>query len=474
MVIVFLGLLIFGAHLFNGLFRLTKIPNALILLVIGIVLGPVTGVIKPSFFGEVGPIFTTVTLIILMFESGINLKIGELVKSIGSAFMLTVFNFIGSLAIAMAGAYFGSRLIPSIENLDMLGAAFFGAIVAGTSSAIVIPIIKQLKMNKKGETVLLLESAISDVLCLVIGLALLSSMKEGEFEAGALANNIWKSFLFAAVIGLVGGFIWSLILERLRLIKNHTFTNLAIVFIVYGATEYFQLNGGIATLCFGIALGNSYLFGNTWLKNVIPAAELNENEKNFFGEVVFILQTYFFVYVGVCIQFGNPWIYLVAAVIVTGIIMIRPISIKLLVRGKMSLQDLSIMSVMTPKGLVPAILASIPLQLGLTGGQMIQDVSYAVVLISIVVCSVLVIIISKDPLALGYFKNMLQAKANDAEVVMKNPEADTVSSTEEDDSEDNDMATEAIEEPPKEPKKPTDTALQSWNEVDPDEPPTNI
>lgn len=469
--IVFLGLLIFGAHLFNGLFKHTKVPNALILLIIGVLLGPVFKVIDPSDFGKVGPIFTTVTLIILMFESGINLKIGQLVKSIGSAFLLTVFNFLGSMAIAAGIAHLA-------VGLDLLSACFFGAIVGGTSSAIVIPIIKQLKMNEKGETVLLLESAISDVLCLVIGLALLGSMKEGEFDSGALANTIWKSFVFAALIGTFGGFVWSLILERMRLLKNHTFTNLAIVFVVYGATEYFGLNGGIATLCFGIALGNAYLFKNTWLKNVIPAAELNEGEKNFFGELVFILQTYFFVYVGICIKFGDPWIYLAGLGIVIGVILIRPFSIKLLVRGKMSLKDLSIMSVMTPKGLVPAILASIPLQLGLAGGEKIQDISYAVVIFSIILCSTLVIILSKDPLSIAYFRNMLQGKSTDARVVLteEGEEVTVMGTPEEDENEEGDVAedgneevepVEGEEDDPQEPSKPkTGNDLQSWDDLE--------
>lgn len=447
--IVFLGLLIFGAHLFNGLFKHTKIPNALILLTIGVVIGPVLKIVQVDDFGDIGPIFTMVTLIILMFESGINLKIGELIKSIGSAFMLTIFNFLGSMAIAMGGAIL-------FTDIDMMGAAFFGAIVAGTSSAIVIPIIQQLKINKKGETVLLLESALSDVLCLVVGLALLSSMEAGEFEAGALVDTIWKSFVFAALIGLIGGFIWSLMLERVRLLQNHTFTNLAIAFIIYGATDYFNLNGGIAILCFGIALGNSHLFGNTWLKNIIPAAELNDNEKSFFREIVFILQTYFFVYVGVCIQFGNPWIYLLGLGIVIAIILIRPISVKLLVRAKMGLKDLSIMSVLTPKGLVPAILASLPLQYGLVGGEAIKDLSYSVVIFSIVVCSILVIIVSRDPLSIGYFRNMLQGKADDAEVVLKNQPIDGEEGEEEVDG----------ESTPEEKKPEGDKALQSWDDVE--------
>jgi len=396
-----IGLLIFGAHLFNGLFKFTKIPNVLILLVIGIVVGPITGLVKESYFGSVGPIFTSITLILILFESGTHLKIGELLKSIGSAFLLTLFNFLASAVIGTFIAY------TFFSDIDLMGSTFFGVIIAGTSSAVVIPIIKQLKMNEKGHTTLMLESALSDVLCLVIGLALLQAMKEGVFEVKAILNTIWKSFLIATLIGFVGGFIWSIIIHFTRIIENSKVMNLAFVFIIYGLTEYLKFNGGIAVLIFGITLGNAYLLQNTFLKNIFPAKELMENEKDFFSELVFILSTFFFVYVGVCMKFESISVYLFALLIVGLIIVVRPISIKLLVRTKMSFKDLSIMSVMAPKGLVPAILASIPIQYGIAGGESIQMLSFAVVLLSILICSILIIILSKNPFQIGYLKKVL-------------------------------------------------------------------
>lgn len=406
-VIIFLGLLIFIAYLFNALFEKTKVPNALLFLIIGIVLGPITGVVTQEHFGAIGPVFTNITLIILLFESGTNLKLNAFIKSIGSAFLLTLFNFIVSAVIATLVAWYFSK------SLDLISASFFGIIVAGTSSAIVIPIIKQLKMNEKGATILILESALSDVLCLVLGLALLAAMKKGVFEITTILDTIWKSFLIAALIGLFAGIIWSVLLNIMRTIKNYTFSNLALAFIIAGATDYFGFNGGIAVLVFGITLGNAYLFSGKIFKEKFAPKELLEKEKNFFAEIVFIISTYFFVYVGVCIQFGNPVIYLLSFVIVMAIIIVRPVSVKLFVRSKMSFKDLSIMGIMSPKGLVPAILASIPLQLGIEGGEIIRDMSYSVVLLSIIICAVLVIILSKDPFMIGYLKKLLFGKSTD-------------------------------------------------------------
>ncbi len=411
-VIIFLGLLIFGAHLFNSLFRFTRVPNVLLLLLVGILLGPVLGIVKSSQLGLAGPVFTTATLIIILFESGTNLKIGDLMRSIGSSFLFTLFNFIGSGLVAFLLAY---MLAPSME---LMGSVFFGVIVAGTSSAVVIPVIQQLKMHEKGATILLLESALSDVFCLVIGLAMLEGMSRGVFDPVHIWEKIWKSFLLATLIGFGGGVLWTSLLSRIRTIKNSIFTNLAFVFIVYGVTEMMGYNGGIATLIAGITLGNMHLLsGNILLGRLFRESKLQNEEKHFFSEMVFILSTFFFVYVGVCVHFGSIWIYVVALLIVLGIIMLRPLSVKIFVRKKISLLDLSIMSVLAPKGLVPAILAAIPLQMGIAGGQSIQDLSYAVVLLSILVCSVLVIILSKNPFSISFLRKQLIAGSTDADKV---------------------------------------------------------
>ena len=161
-IIIALGLLIFCSHLFNELFNKTKIPNVLLLLLIGIIVGPIGGIITKDFFGEIGRVFTIITLIVILFESGAGLQMKEIRVSIGSASILTIVNFVFTVSITAITA----RLILS---LDYLSAVFIGAIVGGTSSAVVIPMVKQLKFSQKSSSVLILESALSDVLCLVVG-----------------------------------------------------------------------------------------------------------------------------------------------------------------------------------------------------------------------------------------------------------------------------------------------------------------
>ena len=410
LIIIFLGVLIFFSHLCNALFSFTKIPTILVLLAVGILLGPILGIVRQEHFGEIGPVFSTITLVFILFESGASLKLKDIASAIGSSFFITLFNFIISTVVATVCAHY-------LGGVAWMGATFFGVIVAGTSSAVVIPIVKQLKLSEKTSTILSLESALSDVLCLVIGLSLLEAMKLGVLNITDVLNKMWQAFLFAMIIGIVGGLVWSIVLKYMRKIENSIFTSLAFVFIIYGLAEYLGLNGGIATLAFGIMLGNAYLLHATKLKSLFPATNLRLEEKNFFSELVFILQTYFFVYVGVNIQFGSYNIYLLGLLIVLIIIASRPFSIRLFTRGKLPMKDLTVMAIMMPKGLVPAVLASLPVQLGLAGAIVIQDLAFSVVLLSIVICSVLVIILSKDPLSIAVLGKILAGKSIEQEQV---------------------------------------------------------
>ncbi|MBN2820671.1 MAG: cation:proton antiporter [Bacteroidales bacterium] len=398
--IIILGLLIFLSHVFNELFEKTKIPNVLLLLLIGIIIGPVSGIVTKDFFGKLGNVFTTITLIVILFESGSGLNFREIKKAIGSAAVLTILNFILTVLLTSVIAHY-------LLTVDVMSAVFIGAIVGGTSSAVVIPMVRQLKMSEKSSSVLILESALSDVLCLVVGLALLDGITQGVVSVTMVLSKMWKAFVFAITLGLLSGFLWSVIINKIRSVKNSMFTTLAFVFVLYGIVELLGLNGGIAVLSFGIILGNAESLGNSSRLKKVVALEhsgFNNNERDFFAEIVFIMQTYFFVYVGISLQFGSPSIYATGLLIVILIIVLRIPGIVLLSGKSITKPERTIMSVMTPKGLVPAVLASLPLQRGLAHGEIILDLGYSIVLFSIVICSLLVIIFSLKPNLLTGFK----------------------------------------------------------------------
>ena len=56
-------------------------------------------------------------------------------------------------------------------------------------------------------------------------------------------------------------------------------------------------------------------------------------------------------------------------------------------------------AIMAPKGLAAVVLATIPLQQGVAGGELIKNVTYGVVLLSIVLTSLLLLLLGKTKLS---------------------------------------------------------------------------
>ena len=87
-------------------------------------------------------------------------------------------------------------------GLELNASLLLGSILGGTSSAVVIPLVKQLAIKKENEVVLVLESAITDVLCIVFALAFMESYKIGGVQVGKIVGKVISSFLLALMIGV--------------------------------------------------------------------------------------------------------------------------------------------------------------------------------------------------------------------------------------------------------------------------------
>ncbi len=392
-IIAFVGILIFLAHLFTGIFSKTRIPDVLLLIAIGICVGPVFGLASTGDFGAVGPIFTTVTLIIILFESGLTLKLSMLKTALGGAMILAPFSFFLTMVVV---AGLGIWLV----DLEVLPAFILGAIVGSTSEAVVIPLVKQLKVKEETSTLLSVESSVNDVLSIVITIALIQAYVAGKFEVVTVSGNLIASFLVALVFGIIGALIWSSLLNWFHQIKNAMFTTPAFVFVIYGLTEWMGFSGAIAALSFGVTIGNIQsikipIFRKD--KDREPIG-LNETEKIFFAEVAFLLKSFFFIYLGISLQLISQWFIIVALILTAVAFIVRIPAVKFSFRERMEKKDISVMAVMVPKGLAAVVLASIPVQMEVAGAETIRDITYGIVLFSIVATSILVLFLEKTPL----------------------------------------------------------------------------
>lgn len=402
LVIGLVGVLIFAAHLFEAIFRQTRIPDVLPLVVIGLVLGPLLGIATPTSFGAVGPIFTVVTFVLILFEAGTGLSFSSLRKTYKETLILTTVTFILNVVLIGVAAHY-------LMGLGFIKSFLLASVVGGISSAIIAPMLGQLNMQEDGKTVLLLESSVTDVFCVIAALSFIDISGLGDitqFDIGLGMGKMIASFLLAAMMGTVGAFGWSYIFNKVRGLQNSMFTTAAIVFVIFGLAEWLGYSGAIAALAFGVTLGNisSLRLPKLYSGFNTDFSGLNISEKAFFAEMVFILKTFFFVYIGISLQLADWWLIVVGLILTVLIFMIRLPVVKFTVLKSTPVTDASMLAVVIPRGLAAAVLASIPFQQGMEGGEIIQNTAYAIILISIIITSLLVFLIDKTKLKNFYYR----------------------------------------------------------------------
>ncbi len=387
--VIFIGLLVFVSHLFTGLFEKKRIPDVLLLMMIGLVIGPILGLVNAEAFGVLTDVFTTVTLAFILFHGGLDLRISAMRAAMKGTMALTLGNF----------------FVTTIVVGPPLTAFTLGAILGGTSSAVVIPLVQLLHMQESSKTILVLESALSDVLCIVFVLAFGEAYKSQELNVMQMVGNILSSFTLAGIIGIAGALVWSAVLAKVRTLKNSMFTTPAFVFVVYGLSELLGFSGAISALAFGISLANIDLFPMRYIRRIRKEGleTLNDTEKQFFAEIVFLLKTFFFVFIGVSIRFSNVWTMLLGVLLTVVIYIMRIPTVKFSVRQPLPTVDLTVMAAMVPKGLAAAVLAGVPLHLGMPNGDLVRDLVYTVILTSIVFTSVLIPLLEKVPSVRAFY-----------------------------------------------------------------------
>ena len=393
--IAIIGLLIFTAHLFSEIFSRKRIPDVLFLIVIGLLIGPVFHWISPESLGNAGSIFSGITLVTILFESGTQLRFSALKDSFKGALKLTALNFVlSAVAIWLVGWL--------VLELDPIVSMILGCMLGGTASAVVIPIVRQMHMSEKPAIMLILEAAIGNVFSIVLALALMQAIKSRHVEFGAILGDIFSSFILATVMGLIGAIFWALILDQVRNIKYSILTTPAFVFIIYGLNEWMGFSGAIAALAFGIGLANIDGIYNAWLKKFIKKVpvNLNETERSLFSELVLLLKTFFFIYVGISIQLKQWEPIVIGLGISVLLFIIRIPAVRFAISKKEGIpeKEMVFMSALNPKGLTAAVLATqaliyIP---DMETAMFVRNIVFAVILFSIVINSILIPVIDKE------------------------------------------------------------------------------
>ncbi len=379
--IIGFGLLVLIGNLLKKAFVTKKIPDVIILIGIGVLIGPVFGFIAPEDLGIVGPVFATATLVILLFDGGIALQVRVIMGALRNAILLSFSTFLMTVIIA-------AGLFMAVFHVDQITGLIFGCVIGGSSSAVVIPLVRELSVSESTKTTLMIESALTDVYCIVSVLSLLELYQSAVFDIPLVFLQIGSSFFVAIGAGSVAGVIWVLFRDKVRPVES-VFTVPAVVCILYGITELMNGSGAIAVLFFGIILGNANLLNAIFReKEKPPLKNLSAGEVELFNQISDLLKTFYFIFVGISLRMATPIFIAFCALLV---VILHVFRIPCVIGSVFppNSEDRWIVVAMIPKGLAAAVLASIVVLYDIPHAELIETLAYFVIIFSILSASVI-------------------------------------------------------------------------------------
>ena len=371
------GIIIFLGVLGEAFFRRTGVPDVAFLMVAGVIIGPILGIVSPETTIKIVPYFAALALIIIMFDGGLNLDIRSIMKTAHFAFLLAIFGFIVSVVIVAVIAVYGL-------GWQWLDSILLGIMVGGSSSIIVFGLIRNLHISEETKAMLSLESAITDIIATIGAFLLFDTITSGHFNPNLIGVTAAKSISVGLVLGFGVGIPWMFVFSRLQNARHAYMLTLGILFVLFFLAKSFGGTGALTALIFGLMLGNRHLFVRR-LKIKMPEVSA---ENSFHDQLTFLVRTFFFVFVGLLANFGQVG-FLVFGIAMAVVIYFGRIGVtKVSLTKRFSTFDKKVTSVMIPRGLAAAVLATIPLTLGVPNADAYPQIVFVIILSTVIITTI--------------------------------------------------------------------------------------
>jgi len=361
----------------EAFFKKTGIPDILFLMILGIIIGPVLGIIQPEAVLEIVPYFAAVALIIIMFDGGLNLHIGKVLKTAHFSIILVIVGFALSVGIVAGLAHYGL-------GWEWIDSILLGTLVGGRSSIIVFGLVQKIRISDDAKSMLSFESALTDIFAVIIAFVLFEAALSGEFSLDLLGITIGKAILVGLVLGFGVGIPWMFVISKLKNAQHSYMLTIGMVFLLFFLATSFGESGALTALVFGLMLGKKTYFSRL-LKVKFPEDTIDNSLHN---QVTFLVRAFFFVFVGLLASFAQLEYVIFGVVAAIGIYIGRIIITKsVLVRGFSKL-DKKVTSVMIPRGLAAAVLATFPLSMGLPNAEAYPQIIFFVIFTSVLITTI--------------------------------------------------------------------------------------
>lgn len=340
-----------------------RISDVVLLLGVGLLLGPVLGILDPAPLAPALPFLAPLALALVLYEGGSLLPFADLRRHAGRGLRMTLATWLLTMGAVALVARFAAGLSWPLALL-------LGMAVAATGIFVVIPLLAQFRAPTGARVALTLETALGDLLSVVAVTTLASVLVLGAtLEQGAVL--LFVKLAVGAAGGALAAFAWTRARAFLGAADHDLPLVLAVLLVAFVAVEAVGGSGFLAALVLGLLLGNG---------RQAPSAASHEHQ----GQLVFLLRSVYFVYIGLVMSPSIlTWWGLGLGALLTGVMLLaRVAAVALTTRARTPEErhERLLLVAIMPRGLATVIIATIPASLGVAGAEILLELTCIVLI----------------------------------------------------------------------------------------------
>ncbi len=302
----------FGADWLATRFR---VPDVLWLIGFGLLAGPILGLLATGSLLLIAPVLGAATLVLILFDAGIDLQISEIRPYLGSALFFSAASYFVSSGALFLAAYF--VLFPGDLFLSLL----FGTALGCTSGAVIIPLARRLGLGTGLRNFLQLDGAFEDAIAVVVVTTILAfEAPASSVPALSVTSSVVLPLPVGIAVGFAAGLVWLRFLYSWQRRPFSALATLGFLFVIYALTEALGGSGILAALVLGIVLGNEVLV-RRFLRRTRPF-RISEEMRKIEVEIAFVLRAYFLFLIGMFTSLVDPGLTVGVTIIVLVVILL--------------------------------------------------------------------------------------------------------------------------------------------------------
>ncbi len=366
------GVLLFLGVLASTLSARLGLPFLLIFLIVGMLAGE-DGPGGIQFDDFSAAFFVgNLALAIILLDGGLRTRIATFRVALWPATALATWGVIGTAALLGA---FCTWLL----GVDWRYGLLMGSIVGSTDAAAVFNLLRHsgVRLNERVGATLEIESGANDPMAILL-VTMLVGILSG-LQAATPGNLVWQILLqfgIGAAAGVGAGRLFAWLLRRLRLAEGlYALLIASGGLAVFAATNQLGGSGFLAIYLAGVIIGNHHTRATSHVLSVMDG-------------MAWLAQAGMFLLLGLLVTpshlVAHAWEALAVALFLTFVA--RPLVVATTLKPfRFPIREIAYISWVGLRGAVPIVLAVFPVMAGIPESRLLFDVTFAVVLFSLLV-----------------------------------------------------------------------------------------